>query len=219
MYNQNLNDKIAVLFDLDGVLIDTESLYTVFWDKVDEIYPTGIANFSKVIKGNTLDRILATYYPDTETQNYIIDLLKEYENNMKYVMFDGVIEFLRSLKEHNIPIAIVTSSNELKMNHLFAQIPELATFPDIIITDKSVKHGKPDPECYQLAANRLGIASERCIVFEDSIAGIKAGINAGAKVIALATTLDKSILKTVNEIVIDSIKDISVKELKDMMSA
>jgi HAD superfamily hydrolase (TIGR01509 family) len=218
MYRQ-LKDKVAVLFDLDGVLIDTESLYTVFWDKVDDLYPTGVENFSKVIKGNTLDRILATYYPNKDIQKRIIDILKEYENDMKYVMFDGVIDFLTSLRDNGIPIAIVTSSNDAKMSHLFAQIPELATYPGVIITDKSVKHGKPDPECYLLAASKLGFTPDRCVVFEDSIAGIKAGIKAGAKVVALATTLSKDVLKAETDIVLDSIKDISVKNILDLMSA
>jgi HAD superfamily hydrolase (TIGR01509 family) len=218
MYRQ-LKDKVAVLFDLDGVLIDTESLYTVFWDKVDDLYPTGVENFSKVIKGNTLDRILATYYPNKDIQKRIIDILKEYENDMKYVMFDGVIDFLTSLRDNGIPIAIVTSSNDAKMSHLFAQIPELATYPGVIITDKSVKHGKPDPECYLLAASKLGFTPDRCVVFEDSIAGIKAGIKAGAKVVALATTLSKDVLKAETNIVLDSIKDISVKNILDLMSA
>lgn len=218
MYRQ-LKDKVAVLFDLDGVLIDTESLYTVFWDKVDDLYPTGVENFSKVIKGNTLDRILATYYPNKDIQKRIIDILKEYENDMKYVMFDGVIDFLTSLRDYGIPIAIVTSSNDAKMSHLFAQIPELATYPGVIITDKSVKHGKPDPECYLLAASKLGFTPDRCVVFEDSIAGIKAGIKAGAKVVALATTLSKDVLKAETNIVLDSIKDISVKNILDLMSA
>jgi HAD superfamily hydrolase (TIGR01509 family) len=218
MYRQ-LKDKVAVLFDLDGVLIDTESLYTVFWDKVDDLYPTGVENFSKVIKGNTLDRILATYYPNKDIQKRIIDILKEYENDMKYVMFDGVIDFLTSLRDNGIPIAIVTSSNDAKMSHLFAQIPELDTYPGVIITDKSVKHGKPDPECYLLAASKLGFTPDRCVVFEDSIAGIKAGIKAGAKVVALATTLSKDVLKTETNIVLDSIKDISVKNILDLMSA
>jgi HAD superfamily hydrolase (TIGR01509 family) len=218
MYRQ-LKDKVAVLFDLDGVLIDTESLYTVFWDKVDDLYPTGVENFSKVIKGNTLDRILATYYPNKDIQKRIIDILKEYENDMKYVMFDGVIDFLTSLRDYGIPIAIVTSSNDAKMSHLFAQIPELATYPEVIITDKSVKHGKPDPECYLLAASKLGFTPDRCVVFEDSIAGIKAGIKAGAKVVALATTLSKDVLKAETNIVLDSIKDISVKNILDLMSA
>jgi beta-phosphoglucomutase-like phosphatase (HAD superfamily) len=105
------------------------------------------------------------------------------------------------------------------MSHLFAQIPELATYPGVIITDKSVKHGKPDPECYLLAASKLGFTPDRCVVFEDSIAGIKAGIKAGAKVVALATTLSKDVLKTETNIVLDSIKDISVKNILDLMSA
>ena len=57
-----MTTKRAVLFDLDGVIIDSESLYTVFWNDMDRLYPTGVENFAKVIKGSTLPKIFETYW-------------------------------------------------------------------------------------------------------------------------------------------------------------
>ena len=71
-----MTTKRAVLFDLDGVIIDSESLYTVFWNDMDRLYPTGVENFAKVIKGSTLPRIFDTYFPDMEVRRHIISLLE-----------------------------------------------------------------------------------------------------------------------------------------------
>ena len=62
------NKEIGVLFDLDGVLVDTETSYTGFYESLDRIYPTGVEKFPYVIKGTTLDSILSKYFPDKEIQ-------------------------------------------------------------------------------------------------------------------------------------------------------
>ena len=105
----------AALFDLDGVLVDTEGIYTEFWSAMDRLYPTGVPGFSMVIKGSTLDTILNTYFPDKAIQDDIVARLKEFERTMPYRMFPGVPELLKRLRDRGFKIAIVTSSNLLKM--------------------------------------------------------------------------------------------------------
>ena len=75
--------KVGVLFDLDGVLIDSEGLYTKFWDEIEQIYPTGIENFALVIKGNALFKILDMYY-SKELHQDIINRVHEFEHNINY---------------------------------------------------------------------------------------------------------------------------------------
>ncbi|MDE6161813.1 MAG: HAD hydrolase-like protein, partial [Muribaculaceae bacterium] len=93
-----MKKNIAALFDLDGVLIDSESIYTEFWNRIDSIYPTGIPNFAYVIKGTTLPKILDTYFTDPEIRAHVLDHLREQEKNMRYVVFPHVVDFLKQLR-------------------------------------------------------------------------------------------------------------------------
>lgn len=193
----------AALFDLDGVIVDTESIYTDFWDDIDRRYPTGVDNFARVIKGNTLARILDTYF-DENLCDEILVLLKEQEESMRYRLFDGVSDFLDRLIENDIPKAIVTSSNDRKMSRLFSQIPDLRPKFEAVITDAMVERSKPDPQGYLIAAEKLGVDPSDCVVFEDSFAGLEAGRRAGAYVVALATTNPRESLYEKADEVIDS---------------
>lgn len=203
----------AALFDLDGVLVDTETLYTRIWDDIVRIYPTGIDNFAYKIKGNTLEKILSTYFPDPDTSRDIVRILREREDAMEYELFDGVAEFLAELNECGIPAAIVTSSGDAKMQRLFASLTGFRECFAAVITDSDVTHSKPHPEGYLLAATRLGADPHDCIVFEDSYAGIEAGKAAGAKVVGLATTNPRETLIDKADHVIDSFAGVSAKSL------
>lgn len=179
----------GVLFDLDGVVVDSESIYTQFWSNIDKLYPTGVENFAIAIKGNTLQRILADYFPDNDVKQDILERIKDFEINMRYKPFAEAIRFINELKRNQFRIAIVTSSSQKKMDNLYAQNPGFREMFDAVVTGDMVSHSKPDPEPYLLGAEAIGVAPESCYVFEDSISGIESGIRAGATVIGLATTL------------------------------
>lgn len=178
---------IAVLFDLDGVLIDTEGIYYEFWDAIERIYPTGIPDYANAIKGSTLAKIMNNY-PDPTVKADIVRRLERQEEEMRYIVFDHVCEFLDSLHERHIPCAIVTSSNDDKLGKLFDQNPGFKDYFDVIITDSRVTRSKPDPQGYLLAAEALGYRPEDCVVFEDSFSGLEAGRRSGATVIGVAST-------------------------------
>ena len=179
----------GVLFDLDGVVVDSESIYTQFWSDIDKLYPTGVENFAIAIKGNTLQRILADYFPDNDVKQDILERIKDFEINMRYKPFAEAIRFINELKRNQFRIAIVTSSSQKKMDNLYAQNPGFREMFDAVVTGDMVSHSKPDPEPYLLGAKAIGVPPESCYVFEDSISGIESGIRAGATVIGLATTL------------------------------
>lgn len=204
---------IAALFDLDGVLVDTETVYTEFWSEMDRLFPTGVDNFAHVIKGSTLPKILSTYFHSEADRDEIRRLLKEQEENMRYVIFDGVMDFLRDLRAHGIPAAIVTSSGDKKMKRLFATNPGFREMFATVITDSDVSRSKPDPEGYLLGASRLGRKGEECFVFEDSFAGLEAGRRAGATIVALATTNPRSSLTGKADAVIDTFAGFDVDSM------
>lgn len=207
-----VNEISGVLFDLDGVLIDTEGIYTGIWEEIESCFPTGIPDFAHVIKGNTLPRILNTYFRPEDHQP-IVSMLKEREDNMSYPLFEGVMDFLHQLGDAGIPCAIVTSSSDRKMEFIRDRIPEFMACFEALITDSKVEHSKPHPDPYLKGAAALGVAPEKCIVFEDSYSGLEAGRAAGAKVVALATTNPYETLTDKADIVINGFENIILEDL------
>lgn len=205
----------AALFDLDGVLIDTESLYTEYWDTLGRRFAPGISDFAMRIKGTTISDILATYFPP-ELHDEILGSLRGFEASMAYRLFPGVEDFLRRISAAGIPAAIVTSSNDEKMQRLWSQLPELRQWFAAVVTDSMVSHSKPDPEPYLVGAAKLGVRPEDCCVFEDSFSGIESGRRAGAKVVALSTTNSLESLAGKADLVIPSFEGLTVERLRDL---
>lgn len=181
--------KCAALFDLDGVVLDTERLYTRFYSALGKRYNLPDPNFALTIKGSTIEKILATYFPTPEASADVLKSIREFEDNMDYPVCEGVVEFIDSLHGHDIPVALVTSSSMEKMQKVAARVAGLLERFDIMVTGTDVTRSKPDPEGYILAAHRLEADPVDCYVFEDSLSGLAAGVASGATVIGLATTL------------------------------
>ena len=202
--------RCGVLFDLDGVLLDSEGLYTIFWEQIDKEYPTGIDQFASYIKGSHLARIMG-YFDNEEVRRDILNKLNDYERNMRYEFFPGALEFVRHLREAGIPMAIVTSSDRKKMLSLYRQYPEFPTLFDQIITGDMVSKAKPDPDCFLLGARLLGVDISDCIVFEDSRNGLLAGRASGARVIGVATTLSTDIVEPLSDMTIGAVSELTVE--------
>lgn len=183
-----MTNPCGILFDLDGVLLDSEGQYSIFWDKMEKTFPTGVPDFASYIKGFHLTRILG-YFADDEIRNQVLTELLEFERNMKYEFFPGALTFVKMLRDAGLPMAIVTSSDRKKMQALYSQYPEFPTLFDQIITGDMVTKAKPDPECFLLGAQRIGVDIKNCIVFEDSRNGLIAARESGASVIGITTTL------------------------------
>ncbi|MDE7154128.1 MAG: HAD family phosphatase [Muribaculaceae bacterium] len=207
------NNQKGALFDLDGVLIDSETVYTSFWQEVAPRYGQTAPTFALDIKGTTLTDILNTYFPDPQQQKEITELVHRLEDEIVYPVFEGVREFLDSLTSAGFRIAVVTSSDNTKMEYLFRQQPWMRSRFDAIITGSMVKNSKPDPEGYLLAAKNIGCNPQNCYVFEDSFQGLEAGRRAGATVIALATTNPREKLEGKAAVVIDGFAGLDLKQL------
>jgi len=182
-------NSTAFLFDLDGVIIDTEPQYDIFWKKTAEKYRLGIENFEKIIKGTILPHILSRYFSrfPEKTHREIIAAIQAFELKMDIIPIPGVLTFLENAKEAGIPMGLVTSSDDRKIEYVFNRLPIRQYFDAIVSADR-ITQGKPDPMCYLSAARDLNIPPENCYVFEDSFNGIQSGNSAGMKVIGLSTT-------------------------------
>ncbi|ROS87866.1 HAD-IA family hydrolase [uncultured Duncaniella sp.] len=206
--------KIGVLFDLDGVLVDSEGEYSNFWGPMGRRFNVGGETFAADIKGTTLSEILQPF-PE-EAREGIVDELHTYEQNMKYPWIAGVEAFLARLRELEIPFAVVTSSDDVKMGYLFAAHPDLRRMLSGLVTGSMVKRSKPDPEGYLTGAQLIGVPIEDCYVFEDSLQGLQAGMSSGATVIGLATTNSRSRLKGKAHKIIDDFAGFTVEDMLDV---
>lgn len=178
----------AALFDLDGVLIDSETLYTQFWKRVGERHHLPSPTFAYDIKGTTLNDILTTHFPDPKVRADVDRLLHDFENEIVYPVFPGALEFVDALRAAGLKTVIVTSSDSKKMGFLFRQHPDFPSHFDAIVTACDVTHSKPHPEPYLVGASKAGVKPSECLVFEDSYQGLESGRRAGCKVIGISTT-------------------------------
>lgn len=204
---------IAALFDFDGVIMDTEAQYTLFWNEQGSVY-LGENNFGYGIKGQTLTQIYNKYFLGKETiQQEITDKLDEFEKHMYYEYIPGVKDFIIDMKRNCAKIAIVTSSNEKKMKNVYHAHPELRELVDCILTSEMFIKSKPSPDCFLAAMKLLDISPENTYVFEDSFHGLQAGIASGATVIGLATTNSRDDIKGKAHFIIDDFVEMTYDKL------
>lgn len=209
----NATATIAVLFDFDGVIMDTETQYTIFWDEQGRKY-LAEEDFGRRIKGQTLTQIYAKYFSDKpEAQQEITSKLEVYEKQMSYEYIAGVVGFMADLRRHGVKIAVVTSSNEEKMQNVYNAHPEFKGMVDRILTGEMFARSKPAPDCFLLGMEVFGASPQHTYVFEDSFHGLQAGIDSGATVIALATTNSREALAGKAHYIIDDFTGMTYDKL------
>lgn len=180
----------GVIFDMDGVLFDTEKLYEKFWclaaselgfsmgvDDVAAIRSTD-AKLAKEILKQRIDK----EFPYEEVKALRIQRMHEYTEEFGVECMPGVVDFLEFLKKKQYKIAIATTSNQERTRG-FLEKTKLVRFFDYIMTGDLVTNCKPDPEIYQKAATGLGLSPKQCYAIEDSYNGVRSAYNAGCKVI------------------------------------
>lgn len=200
--------EVGALFDLDGVLIDSETEYTRIWEEINRCFKSGYDDLALRIKGMTLDNIIKTYFPGEGMYRRVADMLHSMETEMRYCWKPGAKELLEWFTANDIPRVLVTSSDGKKMGHLREELPDLEPMMTHIITADMISRSKPDPEGYLLGGSIIGIPMQKCVVFEDSLQGVTAGKASGALVVGVAGTLPASVISPCSDIVVDSLKKI-----------
>lgn len=194
------------LFDLDGVILDTEGSYTAFWDDYGSRHFSE-KDFGLKIKGQTLVKILGDYFPEENERKSITDAINDFERNMSYPFVPGVENYIKSLKSNGIRTAVVTSSNLLKMDNVYRCHPGFREMFDMILTSEDFSESKPSPYCYLKAMRLFGAGPEDCVVFEDSLAGLQSARASGAFVTALTTTNPEEVVRNYADLVIRDFND------------
>ena len=203
----------AALFDLDGVVFDTEPQYTVFWGAQCREFHPELPGLEHRIKGQTLVQIYDAWFSGelADKQALITERLNRFEQQMDYDYVEGFEAFIAKLHGEGVKTAVVTSSNRPKMEAVYRKRPEFCELFDAILTSEDFERSKPDPDCYLKAAQRFGVEPDNCVVFEDSFNGLKSGRAAGMYVVGLATTNDAEAIRPLCDEVISNYMDIKEK--------
>ena len=192
----------AALFDLDGVVFDTEPQYTVFWGSQCRLYHPEHPGLEHEIKGSTLDQIYGRWWSGEleKEREAVTQRLNEFEAQMDYTYINGLEAFINDLHQHGVKTAVVTSSNQPKMQSVFKARPEFKELFDAILTSEDFAESKPSPDCYLRGAARFGVEPSECVVLEDSFNGLKSGRAAGMFVVGLATTNKKEDISLLSDV-------------------
>lgn len=210
---------IAALFDFDGVVMDTETQYSLFWNRIGKEYFPEMNEFGRIIKGQTLVNIYAKYFAGMEKeQQDITARLNQFEKDMAYEYIPGVVDFMKDLRAHGVKMAIVTSSNDLKMANVYKAHPELKELVDRILTAEMFTRSKPAPDCFLLGAEVFGTVPQNCVVFEDSFHGLEAGNAAGMAVVGLCTTNPKEAIADKCKLVMPDFTAFSFEKMKALLA-
>ena len=214
-----MSELKAALFDLDGVVFDTEPQYTIFWGSQCRLYHPEHPGLEHEIKGQTLTQIYDQWFSGSllPEQPKITERLNDYESKMHYDYIEGFERMIADLRSHGVKTAVVTSSNLPKMEAVYRFQPEFKNLFDAILTSEDFDRSKPDPDCYLKAAERLGAKTDECIVFEDSFNGLRSGRAADMKVVGLATTNPVESIQSLSDIQISDYREMDYDQLSSIL--
>ena len=194
----------AALFDLDGVVFDTETQYTKFWGEQGRRYLPEMPDFHNRIKGMTLVQIYDQYFAgQIEVQQAITQALNDFEANMSYDYIPGAHDYVVSLRRQGVKTAVVTSSNLAKMAQVYRQHPDFKSLFNAVLTSEDIRRSKPAPDGYLQAAEVLGVAPSDCVGFEDSVNGMRSVRAAGICLVGLVTTNPRDVVAQYADVMID----------------
>lgn len=213
----------GIIFDLDGTLIDNNfyhiESFKEFYKRMNmefsyEDYTANInGKINKVIFPYILKRELSeeeiTKYDDQKESLY----RELYAPHIKPI--DGLLDFLETLKKENYPLAIATSGLPPNINFMFDNIAIRHYFIDVV-NASNITQGKPHPEIFLKAAKSINADPEKCVAFEDSVAGIRSAKAAGMKVIGITTTHTAEEIQEAHKVIQDYTQ-ITTRDLEELM--
>lgn len=185
----------GILFDMDGVVVDNLPYHVDAWLLFCEKkgIPLTRETFYKELNGMNSKDTFEWFFKKQMTRDEVYPLEEEKEEIYRefYAPYrkplDGLVEFLKEIRLNGIKVALATSAGQGNIDFTIDGIGLRDPF-DVIVGGGEVSKGKPDPEIYVLAAQKLGVNPSNCWVIEDSLQGIKSGQSAGCKVVGITTS-------------------------------
>lgn len=208
-------DTQAVIFDLDGTLLDNNYYHRVSWIEYLENIGRHISEkeFNEKMNGRTNKDVIEYIFGKGLSEGEIREKALEKEAVYRSIYspyikpVPGLLAFLDLLRDKNIPMAIATSGIQPNIDFMFEHVP-IKTYFSAVVNSSHISRGKPDPEIYLKAAAMLAVAPASCLAFEDAVVGITSAKAAGMKVVAVATTEPEKEL---------SVADVVIKDYEELM--
>lgn len=191
-----MTEDIAFIFDMDGTVVDNMRVHNQIWQTVlaEEGMQIDMDEFNRQTTGKKTSEILRLYLGEKATGAEISRLSEKKEAIYRQVFrpylraIAGLPGFLEQAQRLHIPLALATSASKTNIEYVISGTG-LKPYFDVLVSGEEVAQGKPDPEIFLVAARRLGILPQRCLVFEDSLLGVEAACRAGMLAIAITTTI------------------------------
>lgn len=195
----------SLLFDIDGTLVDSAKAVVANWSTVASRYGVDADAILRVCHGRRDEDVVPEFFPPEAVASVLREMADLALSHAELVSpIPGAVAALNTITDGTW--AVVTSGSRALMTSRMRGAG--LRIPSVIVAAEDVRHGKPDPEGYLLAARQLGVAAASCVVVEDSPAGVAAGKAAGAAVVALATTHAPDSL-TQADVVIDDLSELN----------
>jgi len=213
----------GVIWDMDGVIADTAPYHLQAWQKVFQKRDVNFTpddfrrNFGQrndTIIRNTLGEQISQREIDTIAQEKEATFRKLARQNIKPL--PGAIKLIKSLSEHGFRLAIASSA-PIENIQLVTQGLGINNYFQAIVTGRDVTEGKPSPQGFLLASQKLGVKPKNCIVIEDAIAGITACKRAGTHCIAVTNTHPRERLAEA-DLIVDTLETVSVNDLERLFN-
>ncbi len=219
----NETPPFGAIFDWDGVIVDSGRLHEESWRRL-------AAELGKTVTpesflrgfGMKSARVIEEVHGWATDPEEIARLTDRKENFYREIVrqgeiapLPGVVTWLRQLGEAGIPCAVASSSPRLNIQVVLARIGLPGAFREIISAE-DVLHGKPHPEVFEKAADRLGLTRNDCVVFEDAHVGVEAAHAAGMKVVAVTTTHSASDLADA-DLVVRKLDELSIAQVAALL--
>jgi mannitol-1-/sugar-/sorbitol-6-phosphatase len=206
----------AALFDLDGTLVDSEPVHRAAWTSFFdsrgwEVSEQTYASHFVGRRGADALRSVEGPWRDEDPETLLAEVMTHLESvRAEPGTIPGAAELVRSVHEAGVPIAVVTSAMRSWVEEAldFVGVADLVS---VVVTAEDVTAGKPDPEGYLAACDRLGVSPVDVAAFEDSVSGVTAASNAGiARVVGVLTTSNADALRTAGaHHVVDDLLDLT----------
>ena len=219
-----LQPPFGAIFDWDGVIIDSGALHAQSWRRLAAELGRPIAADS-FIRGFGMKsaRIIEEIHGWAKEPSEVARLTnrkealyREIVSQSEIAPLPGVVEWIHRLREAGVPCAVASSTQRLNIDAVLDRIELRQAFREIVSAE-DVVHGKPNPEVFLKAAERLGMAANRAVVFEDAHVGIEAGHAAGMKVVAVTTTHSAAQLSTA-DLIVRRLDELTLAEVAGVLS-